>query len=98
MDQRLPARMAQMMRCGAWRTSALTAEVPWSRAGTLQRARKTPHTITSETVTGLRPMDTSLAGASAAPSQAPAAMPLRRPAVRSARRRQARSAGQVLIG
>src|SRR5215470_7637576 len=74
-----PARTAQTTRCGARRTSARTDEVPRTSAGTLQRARKTPSTITSETTIGERPMVTSLVGASAAPSHAPAVKPERMP-------------------
>src|SRR6059036_1157918 len=84
-DQRQPARTAHATRCGAWRTSAPTADVPRSRAGRLQRARNTPSTITSETATGEMPSDTILVGASAAPSHAPAVTPLSTP--RSWRRR-----------
>src|ERR1044071_871214 len=74
-----PASTAQTMRCGAWRRSSRTKAVPWIRAGRLQRARKTPRTIASDTTTGERPMVTSLVGASAAPSQAPAVRPDRMP-------------------
>src|SRR5713226_3094703 len=77
--QRHPARSAQMIRCGARRTSARTDEVPRMRAGKLQRARKTPITMMSEITMGEMPMETSLVGASAAPSQAPAAKPERMP-------------------
>src|SRR5437016_7943313 len=77
--QRHPARSAQMIRCGAWRTSARTDEVPRIRAGKLQRARKTPMTMMSEITIGEMPMETSFVGASAAPSQAPAAKPQRMP-------------------
>src|SRR5262250_1514606 len=70
---------AQMMRCGARRTSARTEEVPRMSAGRLQRARKTPMTMMSEMAMGEMPMETSLVGASAAPSQAPAAKPERMP-------------------
>src|SRR5690349_20243543 len=44
-----PARIAQMIKCGARRTSARTDEVPRIKAGRLQRARKTPTTMMSET-------------------------------------------------
>src|ERR1043166_2544087 len=70
-----PASTAQTMRWGAWRRSSRTKAVPWIRAGRLQRARKTPRTIASDTTTGETPMVTSLVGASAAPSQAPAVRP-----------------------
>jgi len=77
--QRHPASKAQIIRCGARRTSARTEEVPRISAGTLQRARKTPTTMISEITMGERPMETSLVGASAAPSQAPAVKPERTP-------------------
>src|SRR5579885_2570086 len=59
------------------------------KAGTLQRARKTPQTITSETVMGEICGLTSLIGASAPPSQAPAANPQKMPRACSERRRPA---------
>src|SRR5712664_2868510 len=77
--QRHPARSAQMIRCGARRTSARTDEVPRIKAGKLQRARKTPITMMSEITIGETPMETSFVGASAAPSQAPAVKPERMP-------------------
>ncbi len=49
------------------------------RAGRLQRARKTPMTMIREMTIGEMPMETSFVGASAAPSQAPAAKPERMP-------------------
>jgi len=55
-------------------------------AGRLQRARKTPTTMTSEMTIGERPIVTSFVGASAAPSQAPAVSPERMP--RSCRERE----------
>src|ERR1041384_4044764 len=73
--QRQPASTAQITRCGAWRTSSRTALVPRSKAGTLQRAVNTPSTIIKEITTGEMPRVTSLVGASAAPSHAPAANP-----------------------
>ena len=87
--QRQPASAAQMTRCGAWRTSSRTAAVPRTSAGRLQRARNTPITIMKEMTTGGMPSVTSLVGASAAPSQAPAANPDRMPT----RCRRARRAG-----
>src|SRR3954451_6085312 len=45
------------------------------RVGIVQRARNTPTTIASETTMGETPIVTSLVGASAAPSQAPAVKP-----------------------
>src|SRR5262249_49462226 len=72
---RHPARMAHRIRCGACRASARSWAVPCASAGTLHRARKTPITINSETTTGETPAWTSLVGASAAPSHAPAARP-----------------------
>src|SRR5579872_5100722 len=53
--------------------------VPRISAGRLQRARKTPITITSEMIMGERPSVTSFVGASAAPSQAPAVIPEKMP-------------------
>ncbi len=58
-------------------------------AGTLQRARKTPHTITKDTVIGEICGFTSLMGASAPPSQAPAANPQKIPNACSDRKRAA---------
>src|ERR1035438_6629097 len=74
-----PASTAQTIRCGAWRTSLLTCAVPRMNAGTLQRARKTPSTMMKETVIGEMSGLTSLMGASAPPSQAPAAKPQKMP-------------------
>ncbi len=85
--QRHPARRAQMMRCGARRKSARTDDVPKMRAGTLQRARKTPVTMISEMTIGDTPTDTSFVGASAAPSHAPAVNPERIPRTCSLRGR-----------
>src|SRR5436305_12807125 len=82
-----PARIAHTTRCGAWRTSARTCDVPRISAGTLQRARKTPHTITSDTVTGEMSGFTSLIGASAPPSHAPAAKPQKIPSACRLRKR-----------
>src|SRR5579864_1651853 len=62
-------------------------DVPRTRAGTLQRARNTPQTITSETVMGEISGLTSLIGASAPPSQAPAAKPQNIPSAWRLRRR-----------
>src|SRR5213594_2578949 len=87
--QRQPASAAQTTRCGTWRTSARTADVPRSSAGRLQRARNTPSTIVSEMTTGEMPSDTILVGASAAPSQAPAVNPLSTPTSCSRRSRAA---------
>src|SRR6266704_5142670 len=87
--QRQPASAAQTTRCGAWRTSARTADVPRSSAGRLQRARNTPSTIVSEMTTGEMPSATILVGASAAPSQAPAVNPLSTPTSCSRRSRTA---------
>lgn len=53
--------------------SAKTAEVPLRRVGRVQRAVKTPATMAREMAKGDRPELTSLVGASAAPSQTPAA-------------------------
>lgn len=50
-----------------------------SRVGTVQRAVKTPATMQSEMAKGERPELTSLVGASAAPSQTPAASALATP-------------------
>src|SRR5215831_8203071 len=82
-----PARIAQTTRCGAWATSLRICAVPRTSAGTLHRARKTPQTITSETVTGEISGLTSLMGASAPPSHAPAAKPQNIPNACRLRRR-----------
>src|ERR1700758_1615799 len=82
-----PARIAQTTRCGAWATSERMWAVPRTRAGTLHRARNTPQTITSETVMGEISGFTSLMGASAPPSQAPAAKPQNMPRACRLRRR-----------
>src|SRR5229473_2372535 len=95
---RHPARIAQTTRWGAWRTSAPIADVPRSRAGRLQRARNAPTTIAREITTGERPRATILVGASAAPSQAPAAKPLTTPASCRRRRRAASSATGATSG
>src|SRR5438445_705765 len=92
--QRHPASAAHTTRCGAWRTSARTAEVPRSSAGRLQRARNTPSTIVREITTGEMPSDTILVGASAAPSQAPAVNPLSTP-TRWSRRSRAAATGST---
>src|SRR5262245_56231474 len=62
-------------------------DVPRMSAGTLQRARNTPQTITRETVIGEISGFTSLIGASAPPSQAPAANPQNIPRACRLRRR-----------
>src|SRR5712691_3031034 len=85
--QRQPARSAQIIRCGARRTSARTEEVPRINAGKLQRARKTPTTMMSEITIGETPIETSFVGASAAPSQAPAVKPERMPSTCNLRAR-----------
>src|ERR1700676_3221714 len=84
-----PASAAQTTRCGAWRTSLRTCDVPRINAGTLQRARKTPHTMMSETVMGEMSGLTSLMGASAPPSHARAANPQKIPIACSERKRVA---------
>src|ERR1700726_2538895 len=70
-----PASTAHTTRCGAWRTSLRTCDVPRTKAGTLQRARKTPNTMMSETVMGEMSGLMSLMGASAPPSRARPAKP-----------------------
>jgi hypothetical protein len=70
-----PASTAQTMRCGACRRSAAMYDVPWIKAGKVQRARNTPITMPSEITTGDSPSVTSFVGASAAPSHAPAVSP-----------------------
>jgi len=65
--------------CLGWCQFGVPDEVPRIKAGRLQRARKTPTTMMSETAMGEMPMETSLVGASAAPSQAPAVNPERMP-------------------
>src|ERR1041385_6727525 len=90
-----PASTAHTTRCGACRTSCPTCDVPRINAGTLQRARKTPHTMISEMVIGEIPGLTSLMGASAPPSHAPAAKPQKIP---NACRLRRRVAGMELFG
>src|SRR5579859_5026704 len=70
-----PASSAQTIRCGLAATSAKTKPVPFIRVGKVQRAVKTPATMQSEMAKGEKPASTSLVGASAAPSQTPAARP-----------------------
>jgi hypothetical protein len=82
-----PASTAHTTRCGAWRTSLRTCEVLRRNAGTLQRARKTPQTMMSETVIGEMSGLTSLIGASAPPSHAPPANPQKMPRACRLRRR-----------
>src|SRR5271165_2706917 len=84
---RHPASTPHRIRCGAWRTSRLICAVPRTSAGTLHLARKTPPTISNETITGEIPMLTSFVGASAAPSHAPALNPHRSPTICNCRRR-----------
>src|SRR3954471_4639422 len=50
-------------------------DVPWISAGSVHLARNTPITMLSEITTGDSPSVTSLVGASAAPSHAPAVSP-----------------------
>src|SRR5580704_10825233 len=88
-----PASTAQTVRCGAWRTSLRTCEVPRINAGTLHRARKTPSTMMKETVMGEMSGLTSLMGASAPPNQAPAANPQKIPRACRLRSRVACSDG-----
>src|SRR5256885_11706864 len=78
--------MAQRIRWEARRASARIELAPRMRAGRLQRARKTPTTMTREMTIGERPRVTSFVGASAAPSQAPAVSPEKIP--RSCRERE----------
>src|SRR5437762_6612712 len=66
--QRQPASNAQMIRCGARRTSARTDEVPRIRAGRLQRARKKLITMMKEMTIGELSETTSVVGDSAATS------------------------------
>src|SRR5262245_23666512 len=87
--QSAPASSAHTTRCGVRSRSARTPAVPRSSAGRLQRARNTPSTIISEIATGGMPSVTSLVGASAAPSHAPAVTPERTP---TAWRRERRAA------
>jgi len=96
--QRQPARTAQIIKCGARRTSARTDEVPRINAGKLHRARKTPITMIREIATGEIPRVTNFVGASAAPSQAPAVKPERVPRNRSLFEREAISRVEELRG
>ena len=57
------------------------------KAGTLHRARNTPQTITRDTVMGEMSGLTSLIGASAPPSHAPAAKPQKIPSACRLRKR-----------
>src|ERR1700730_9675637 len=93
---RHPAKTAQIRRCGARRMSAWIDDVPRINAGTLQRARKTPITMISEMTMGEIPTETSLVGASAAPSHAPAAKPESMPNVCNLRAREAASASDSI--
>src|SRR5450631_1275504 len=94
-----PASTAHTTKCGACRTSLRTCEVPRMNAGTLQRARKTPNTMMRETVMGEISGLTSLMGASAPPSQAPAAKPQKMPKACRLRRRVAcMGAGGLGVG
>jgi hypothetical protein len=70
-----PARIAMGMRCLFKARSTKTWRVPLSRVGTVQRAVNTPATMQREMAKGDRPELTSLVGASAAPSHAPAPSP-----------------------
>src|SRR6266853_1579589 len=74
-----PATMAHTIRCGFARRSRNTYRVPFKRVGTVQRATKTPATMASDITNGDTPTTTSLVGASAPPSQAPAARAQRTP-------------------
>src|SRR6185436_16905769 len=85
---RQPASTAHTIRCGACLRSAATYEVPCISAGIVQRARKTPITMLSEISTGDNPRVTSLVGASAAPSHAPAVTPHSMPTLWSVRSRR----------
>src|SRR5256885_15978769 len=82
-----PASTAHTTRCGAWRTSLRTCAVPRMNAGTLHRAKNTPHTMISEMVIGEISGLTTLIGASAPPSHAPAANPQKMPSACRLRRR-----------
>src|ERR1700730_2789814 len=93
---RHPASTAQMIRWGARRTSTRTEDVPKINAGKLQRARKTPTTMTSEMTKGETPTETSFVGASAAPSQPPAVKPQRIPNACNFREREVSSTGKEL--
>ncbi len=73
--QSMPARIAQTIRWAFSRRSAQIYPVPLRTVGTVQRATNTPATIPSEMMNGEKPTVTSLVGASAAPSQAPAPSP-----------------------
>src|SRR3954464_7799788 len=64
-------------------------DVPWMSAGKVHLARNTPITMLSEITTGERPSVTSLVGASAAPSHAPAVRPQNIPTFCSVRSRDA---------
>ncbi len=70
-----PASSAQIIKCGARCTSVRMDDVPTINAGKLHRAIKTPITMMSEMTIGDTPRETSLVGASAVPSHAPAVNP-----------------------
>src|SRR5262249_9988061 len=95
--QRQPANTAHTIRCGACCASAYTWLVPRASAGRLHRARKTPTTISSEISTGETPACTSLVGASAAPSHAPAASPHIIPGAASFLPRDVSNAGMAAV-
>ena len=94
---RHPASTPQTTRCGACRRSHPICPVPRTNAGKLQRARNTPATISSEITTGDIPTLTSLVGASAAPSQAPAPNPQRIPMDCKRRSRSAGIGGRAAL-
>jgi len=60
-----PARIARGLGAGRGERPARMELAPRMRAGRLQRARKTPTTMTREMTIGERPRVTSLVGASA---------------------------------
>src|ERR1017187_1206415 len=79
--QSIPASTAHTIRWAFSRKSSSRKPVPFSAMGTVQRATNTPATMPSEMTKGEKPMVTNLVGASAAPSQAPAANPQTTPSL-----------------
>ncbi len=73
--------MAHTIRCLRAIRSVKTYDVPFRSVGNVHRAVKTPATMQSEMAKGEKPALTSLVGASAAPSQTPAARPQTTPSV-----------------
>ena len=78
---RQPAITPQTIRCGTFRVSTKTSEVPRIKAGRLHRETNAPSTIMNEMTNGDTEAVTSLLGASAAASQTAAARPQNTPRI-----------------